>query len=138
MATPSPMNLEQLKTLRDLLPPDRRDIGFGPGGIDGRIAELEAQEADTQAREMSSAVEPQSLDEALDEVQAEKRREAEETARERNKDPNAPVIAPRAVSRQELYGDLLEQEADLEAQLREAQGKAPDDLEAFSVKIYCQ
>jgi len=124
MATPSPMNLEQLRTLRDLLPADRRDIGFGLGGIDGRIAELEAQEAG----EMSSAVEPQSLDEALDEVQAEKRKEAEETARERNKDPNAPVIAPRPVSRQELYGDLLEQEADLEAQLREAQGKAPNDL----------
>lgn len=56
------------------------------------------------------------------------RRELEAEARKAGKDETAPVLTEVPVSRQQLYGDLLEKEADLEEQLREAQGKAPSDF----------
>jgi len=55
------------------------------------------------------------------------RRELEVEARKAGKDETAPVLAETPVSRQQLYGDLLKKEAELEEQLREAQGKAPSD-----------
>ena len=55
------------------------------------------------------------------------RRELEVEARKAGKDETAPVLAETPVPRQQLYGDLLKKEAELEEQLREAQGKAPSD-----------
>jgi len=53
------------------------------------------------------------------------RKELEAEARKAGKDETAPVLAEVPVSRQQLYGDLLEKEAALEARIKEAKGTRP-------------
>ena len=131
------LDLERLRQMREALPPDRRNIGFGPGGIDARIAELESQENQggstvSEAEAQSAVVEPEELDTYLDQVIAEReaeqlrpRQELEESARQAGRSAEAPVLVEQPVSRQELYADLLEKEAALEARIKEAKGLRP-------------
>jgi len=131
------LDLDRLRQMREVLPPDRRNIGFGPGGIDARIAELEAQQnqsgsAVSEAEAQSAVVEPDELDTYLEQVIAEReeeqlrpRRELEAAATREGRSAEAPVLVKQPVSRQEIYAGLLEKEAALEARIKEAKGVRP-------------